>query len=287
LSSEIFNIDRVIGGVIPTGDDKCRFDASILERVVKELVKEKLNDENASMAEIATTDSGHGICPTFVVATSGVSGEGPAVLFRSYESTEEDSDECPIWQAARATTAAPSFFKPMFVSTPPPGAWYVDGGLRHNNPSQLALHEAHSIWPEINRFCLVSIGTGRRQNVELVKYESTSLFSSLFHWVPGSRTVRGFNEVKNIAKATIAMSTSSEPVHDAVHRLATSPDPDQCFPYHRFNVVSGMDSIDLEEWKANVRIGMLTQDYMRTDESKKKRKDCVKDLIALAAVERM
>jgi hypothetical protein len=79
LSKRVFQKDQVVAGVIPTGDDCCRFDAEILETVIKELVEEKLNDANAAMA-----DTSEGRCPTFVVATSAGNADGPAVIFRSY-----------------------------------------------------------------------------------------------------------------------------------------------------------------------------------------------------------
>src|SRR5690348_8463487 len=94
-------------------------------------------------------------CPTFVVATRASSAEGPAVIFRSHNCKDYDADECAIWEAARCTSASPSFFKPMFVRIPPrPGQWFLDGGLRHNKPSQLAIAEAKHIWPTVKRVCL-------------------------------------------------------------------------------------------------------------------------------------
>jgi hypothetical protein len=84
-------------------------------------VEEKLRDKNAIMAETRTTD--HKPCPTFVVTTCGADGSGPPILFRSYNSEENDADICPIWNAARATSAAPSFSKPCLFPLRP----LVDG----------------------------------------------------------------------------------------------------------------------------------------------------------------
>ena len=161
LSEKVFNVDQVIAGNIPTGDDQCRFDATVLENVIKRLIEEKLGNANASMADTDSSDSKP--CPIFVVATSAANAEGPPVLFRSYGCEGSNANKCAIWQAARCTSAAPSFFRSMFVDVPAPGGWYVDGGLRHNNPSQLVLDEAARIWPSVKRFCLVSIGTGRQR----------------------------------------------------------------------------------------------------------------------------
>ena len=238
-------------------------------------------------------------CPTFVVATSTAVAEGPAVLFRSYGCEGFNANKCAIWQAARCTSAAPSFFRSMFVEVPAPGGWYIDGGLRHNNPSQLALDEARRIWPTIKRFCLVSIGTGRQKNVQFVDIKDSdtpkakSSLGSVLSRMPGVsilRTVKntpsGLMELKKIGKACVDLSTSSEPIHQAIFRLANSPDTDLQFPYHRFNVEKGMEFIALEEWKAKVRIGELTEQYMREGEGEVKRNRCVNDLWKPAKVER-
>jgi patatin-like phospholipase/acyl hydrolase len=225
------------------------------------------------MAEVASFGSQP--CPTFVVATSAADADGPPVLFRSYACKRFNADKCAIWQAARCTSAAPSFFRPMFVDVPAPGGWYVDGGLRHNNPSQLALDEVARIWPTISRFCLVSIGTGQQNNVEFMAIEDShtpkeakskvSVLSPLTGF-PGAKILRkflntptGFKELQKIAQACVEMSTSSEPVHQAIFRQANSRYRDLRFPYYRFNVEKGMDSIGLQEWKARVRIGELTR----------------------------
>ena len=126
---------------------------------MKRLIEEKLGDANAIMREAGSLEPDP--CPTFVVVTSAANADGPPVLFRSYECKGFNANKCAIWQAARCTSAAPSFFRSMFVDIPAPGGLYVDGSLRYNNSSQLTLDEARRIWPTVKRFCLVSIGRGR------------------------------------------------------------------------------------------------------------------------------
>jgi predicted acylesterase/phospholipase RssA len=296
LSEKVFNHDHVLFGVLPTGERGVRFDASILEEVVQNLVEEKLNDKDVHMAEASATDFRP--CPTFVVATSAAAGQGPPILFRSYDCEDNDADNLPIWKVARATTAAPSFFAPMFIDLPAPGAWYLDGGLRYNNPSQLALDEARQIWPRVKRFIVVSVGTGRQSNVEFVNIidshppqkRSKSLFSRMISKVPGASAIKntpgGFKELANVGKACVELSTNSEPTHEVMLKLAFATDYQTRFPYYRFNVDRGMDSIGLEEWKANVRIGELTRQYLREETRKLERKACVQSLISPAPVER-
>lgn len=90
-------------------------------------------------------------------------------LFRSYDhEAREDlfvvrnpgpADNCQIWEAARATCAAPTYFKPVRIN----GTKYVAGGFGFNNPSREIIREVLSMHSYADNCvnCLVSIGTGR------------------------------------------------------------------------------------------------------------------------------
>ena len=58
--------------------------------------------------------------------------------------------------ALRASTAAPTVFKPVLMGA----EMYVDGGIVASNPSALAVHEARALFPDVPIELLVSIGTG-------------------------------------------------------------------------------------------------------------------------------
>ncbi|WKT53739.1 Patatin-like phospholipase domain [Fusarium oxysporum f. sp. vasinfectum] len=68
--------------------------------------------------------------------------------------------DCTIWQAARATSAAATFFDPIQIGR----QTFVDGATGMNNPVEQVVEEANSIWPDAIQKgriqCLVSIGTG-------------------------------------------------------------------------------------------------------------------------------
>lgn len=281
LSKEIFKTDQVLNGVIPVGDDQCRFDYTILERAVKRIVNIQLENEGAS---VENTAADH--CPTFVVATPGLNADGPPKLFRSYRCRGNNPDKCAIWEAGRATTAAPTFFKPAFIAKPLPGQYFVDGGLAHNNPSELALEELNRIWPDVRRFCLVSIGTGRQKSIKIVEPSSTTaegkpvgLFSRIWSAIPGattaSRIIPGLNTLTDIADACAKLATSSEGIHQRVYKKAVSTP----FPYYRFNVEREMDDIGLQEWEKMVEMGQHTARYMQEGEGEFKRDKCVEDLM--------
>lgn len=61
-----------------------------------------------------------------------------------------------IWEAGRATSAAPTFFKPIVVG----GKSYSDGATIANNPSYHCIMEAAKIWDTKHIDCVLSLGTG-------------------------------------------------------------------------------------------------------------------------------
>jgi predicted acylesterase/phospholipase RssA len=58
--------------------------------------------------------------------------------------------------ALRASTAAPTVFKPVMMG----GEMYCDGGIVASNPTAVAIHEARAIFPNIPIELVVSVGTG-------------------------------------------------------------------------------------------------------------------------------
>jgi hypothetical protein len=88
------------------------------------------------------------------------------IPIRSYP-VDDDADpisfngrQWRIWEAARAATAAPVYFKPLELER----MKFMDAGLGFNNPSLEVLNEVTKI-PEYDRrpiACFVSIGTGTR-----------------------------------------------------------------------------------------------------------------------------
>jgi hypothetical protein len=92
-------------------------------------------------------------------------------FFRSARAAEEpDAYDFPVWQAARATSAAPTYFEAARVPAPDDSSdayALVDGGVFANNPSMCALtdlrqgHHAEATEPvELEDMYMVSLGTG-------------------------------------------------------------------------------------------------------------------------------
>jgi predicted acylesterase/phospholipase RssA len=160
FSEGVFRLDKNLYK-IPVGESYSRFSAEPLEKAIKKVVLDITKNENTPLA-----DEDDSSCPVFVLATIGENANGPIKLFKSYGYYR---DQCPIWQAAQATTAAPTFFPPAWVDVPSPGRWYVDGGVKQNNPSPLGLEEGKDHWRTARRCLVVSIGTGVQVSADLVK----------------------------------------------------------------------------------------------------------------------
>lgn len=76
---------------------------------------------------------------------------------RSYHSTLEEPIACAIWEAVRATSAAPTSFEKITFEC---GTTFRDGALRDNNPIFQLVDEAEYVFPGQEISTNVSLGTG-------------------------------------------------------------------------------------------------------------------------------
>ncbi|KAM0796183.1 acyl transferase/acyl hydrolase/lysophospholipase [Usnea florida] len=112
------------------------------------------------------------------LALTATATNGGAFVFGSYNRSEaarrvtynfmrtrSPLDEIKIWEAARATSAAPTWFKSFHHK----GSQrvFVDGALYHNNPIFIAEQELNYIWPRPKADVMVSIGTGMDGRLEI------------------------------------------------------------------------------------------------------------------------
>lgn len=118
-------------------------------------------------------------CVRFVVSKMELGSDTADILhiFRTYDNelvadAPGVADDELIWKVGRATSAAPTYFKPMQISDD----FFSDGGVSYNDPTELAYEEVLSkagyyqraISKETQRepLCLIlSIGTGGTDHV--------------------------------------------------------------------------------------------------------------------------
>ena len=165
------------------------------------------------------------------------------MLFRTYQSRETQSD-CKIWEAARATSAAPTFFKRIEIGRTRKQP-FIDGGLGRNNPSQVVLDEAKALFGTRQIGCLVSIGTGQ---AEVIGIKKPGLFQQI---IP-----------TDVIDALRAITTDCEATHEAMlGRFANLPNT-----YFRLNVEQGMQGIEFSEWEKSSNVEAHTAQYMKKKE---------------------
>ena len=214
-----------------------KFDAIALETFVKSLVVEKLGSGENALLEAADEDEPATGCKTFVCVTN--KDVGTAFRLRSYRSSWEPGTGCTVWEAARATSAAPLLFPPIRFGFPP--ANYVDGGLRYNNPVRALYDEAYYIWPTPSGRkigCIISIGAG----------------------VPPLKATgdRGKAILKGLVKIALDTQQTANSFADEMGHLSSTTRA----TYIRLNVEQGMQDIGLEEWEEFDKISGATNHYL-------------------------
>ena len=162
------------------------------------------------------------------------------MLLRSYaaHNTLEDI-KAKIWEAARATSAATSFFDPIIIQ----GMGFVDGALGANNPIGYLWNEAQNIWcddevglpQKLN--CYVSIGTGNPGIKPVGTKKLTQVFQTL----------------ADIATQTVETADSFADTHRQVRKDGR---------YYRFDVSHGLELVELKEYKRQSLIQQATRKYM-------------------------
>ena len=211
-----------------------------------------------------------------VLATS-VSPNPTSYMFRTYDCRMPLAPKTPkwkplkpgpasthqIWEVARATSAAPTFFAPINLD----GNMFVDGGVTANNPTQEALREVAFLYGELTGTCVVSIGSGISNDPLL----PASLLS-------GKRT--GFTHLKEIVCVLHAVVVQIELINIDVHFEASM---NARFAYFRFNTINERD-IGLDDWDTSGRtqteIELSAKNFVESEETKAQMRQCASAIVA-------
>ncbi|KAI9849895.1 MAG: hypothetical protein M1837_000109 [Sclerophora amabilis] len=129
-------------------------------RPLEEALKESFHEDKL----FGGTSENNRYLRKVAVTSSTENGSGCATYI--FERSEKENAELKTWEAARATSAAPKYFKP-FVNEQS-GHGYLDGALYNNNPVRVAHQERKLLWPDVENLHLdifVSIGTSQKAKI--------------------------------------------------------------------------------------------------------------------------
>ncbi|KAK5659987.1 hypothetical protein OQA88_13453 [Cercophora sp. LCS_1] len=229
--------------------NKTWFQGQNLQEAVCSLLADRQLDRELRLIEAEDPQ-----CKVFVCAVNAHSSN--IELLRSYKSTAagQYNHDCSVWEAARATTAAPLFFEPVTFRNS--GFTFVDGAVRANNPVEEALNEARSLWPGREIACLLSLGTGvsPRRGFHPKKNRLHSVLASL---------------------AKIAMDANAK--HIAFKNSTHGFQLHRQQRYFRFSVVHGLADIDVSEFEKLPLMQAMTIQY--TAEVSREIEECARKLI--------
>jgi patatin-like phospholipase/acyl hydrolase len=123
--------------------------------------------------EADATLASDNVCKTFVISATTPAADTPFIM-RTYDTRTTSASKATIWEAGRATSAAPAFIDPVLIEGCSllgliliEGHSYRDGGIvGWNSLATQAIVEAYKIWPDRQIGCLLSIGTGIEKTIQ-------------------------------------------------------------------------------------------------------------------------
>ena len=126
-------------------------------------------------------------------------------VFRNYNLPPNTPSQYPgscnahVWEAVRASSAAPGYFEEYKLRD----IVHQDGGIIVNNPAALAIHEVRLLWPKEEIQCLVSLGTGRYYPHNRENYADSGLKSKINKLIASATDVEAVHIVLQVSKSEI------------------------------------------------------------------------------------
>jgi len=155
------------------------------------------------------------------------------------------NSKATVPEALRATSAAPTFFKP-FIYNCKNGTMktFVDGGLTANNPTELGIFEARALWPDRDIECIISLGCGKPK--------------------PG----QGSTNLLGLVGELVDICSSAQSIHKNLKSWINMTLPET--NYFRFSPNNGEGSVPLDESDPKVlnKLVETTTEYMATKTKK-------------------
>ncbi|KAK3301007.1 uncharacterized protein B0H64DRAFT_352810, partial [Chaetomium fimeti] len=207
-----------------------KYKATALREVVEDLVRRRNMGEY--LLDVSLDHDSKGQCFVCVMPAQKI---GEPRRLRSFRSPGTDYDlEVKIWEAARATTAASVYFKPMAVKIGEHATEeFIDAAIGCNNPVIYLLQEAAAQIGNGRRLgCLISIGTGTR--VVKIGRASTGL--------------RNIGQLLKFGKELIGTLKNTATDGEDAHRRVQAKLGEHHNAYFRFNVPDVADKVGLDKY---------------------------------------
>ncbi|XRM40919.1 hypothetical protein ABZX51_004221 [Aspergillus tubingensis] len=231
------------------------FDAKVLEEQTKKVVEKYLGDENDPLLDPLGDDACKTCSVVYTLPYRGATPEEPEAL-RTYINVNINPRPKPwtIWEAVRATSAATTIFEPFIHGQSGSEIRYIDAGLGFNNPADLVLEEATSLWtdngyldPERDIGCFLTIGTGISSVTRMDKKTITEAITAKVR-----KPVQAIEVLMKIA-------TGTGPTHRNVARRFNPTSN----VYQRFDVDQGIEAFNLFDHERREDIEVDTNAYLR------------------------
>ncbi|OJJ80604.1 uncharacterized protein ASPGLDRAFT_38966 [Aspergillus glaucus CBS 516.65] len=232
----------------PFSKIKPRFNASKLEDAINQVI----SSCGANPTDLFNDQAERG-CRVFVCSITQETKE--IMHLRSYQVPGKDEIPATICQAARATSAATTFFKPVSIGA----RRFADGALGANNPADEVEREASDVWcggtgdlkPLVK--CFISIGTGN----------------------PGKKAMED-NLFKFVSKTLPGLATQTE--HTEKNFTAKWRQHYDEKRFFRFNVDQGLQEVGLAEYQVQGLIEAATGGYLDHQAVAFQMRDCIQNL---------
>ncbi len=218
-----------------------------------------LKDAFSKYSDDGDTRLGHSKTRLCIPAFNASTGK-TAVFKTSHHQALIRDYQIPAYQAALATSAAPTYFTPYEIDYQPKKTKekvnllnMVDGGIFANNPSLIGLSEAIALGYKFEQIKVLSIGTGS----EMITYpnQKKGHSSGAGSWI---------NPLKNVPLVEMIIQSQSDITENIMKILAQgiNHSQDERFLYQRFqDKLSNLEKIELDSTSKN-KIKLMNQKGM-------------------------
>ncbi|KAG8713433.1 hypothetical protein FRC11_012167 [Ceratobasidium sp. 423] len=228
-----------------------------LERVVEDMLGRYCNNTEVLMID---EDGATGSCKVIVyMIPSAAIQVGTPECMRSYRVRENQGPEGSVLEAIRATTATPGVMKRKTVYDGLIEVPYMSATLGWNNPAGLLLVEAARAYPDRPAACLLSLGAGQQDPLNLNQNSRVrELLSS------------------QMISATLAILKDCERTHEELSRRFSHTDN----VYFRFNPKQGVRAIEEYDLSRVSEVHVHTRSYLQETTNNRRLNDALEAILA-------